>query len=142
MKKNQGFTLIELLIVVAIVGVLAAIAVPQYLDYVTRSQLVPAHTGLNAMRVRMEQYYQDNRKYKDGCKAMIKSTDIERFNTTCADDTETFLITATGNAGRVAVGTPFTMTIDQTGARATTAAPTDWMDASVAKCFIARKKSC
>jgi len=140
MKKNQGFTLIELMIVVGIVGILAAIAVPQYLDYITRAQLVPAHTGLNGFRVRMEQYFQDNRRYDcDG--ALSKSPVIERFDVKCASTDNTFLITATGSSGRVAIGTPFAMTIDHTGARATTGAPTDWMP-SPANCFVSRKKSC
>ena len=63
MDRTTGFTLVELMIVVAIIAILAAIAVPSYNDYVTRSKLQEAHTNLAAARVNMEQYYQDNRVY-------------------------------------------------------------------------------
>jgi type IV pilus assembly protein PilE len=139
MKKTQGFTLIELLIVVAIVGILAAIAVPMYTDYITRAQLVPAHTGLQGLRVRMEQSYQDNRQYTCPPAAQLV---IDNFTVTCAATPQTFLLTATGSGGRVAgPGGAFVFTIDHTGARTTVGAPTGWMPA-VTTCFVTRKGSC
>ncbi|MCH8856823.1 MAG: prepilin-type N-terminal cleavage/methylation domain-containing protein, partial [Proteobacteria bacterium] len=53
----QGFTLIEVMITVAIVAILAAVALPQYRDYVTRSRLADASTGLSTVRAQMERYF-------------------------------------------------------------------------------------
>lgn len=60
----RGFTLIEIMIVVAIIAILAAFAIPQYRDYVLRGQLIEASNGLSAMSADMERYYQDNRTYQ------------------------------------------------------------------------------
>lgn len=61
MKNQNGFTLIELMIVVAIIGVLAAIAIPQYNDYTARSQLSEAIVLLSGFKTPVaEQFSNDN----------------------------------------------------------------------------------
>ncbi|WP_318475157.1 pilin [Photobacterium leiognathi] len=54
MKKQQGFTLIELMIVVAVIGVLSAIAVPAYQNYVKKSELGAVLATVTALKVNVE----------------------------------------------------------------------------------------
>ena len=59
MKKQQGFTLIELMIVVAIIGILAAIAIPAYQDYTIRAQVSEGLNLTGACKAAVTEYYQD-----------------------------------------------------------------------------------
>ncbi|HPX87843.1 MAG TPA: prepilin-type N-terminal cleavage/methylation domain-containing protein [Methylophilaceae bacterium] len=61
----SGFTLVEVMIAVAIVGVLSAIAIPAYNDYVEKARVHEAVTDIAAMSVLIENYFQENRIYPD-----------------------------------------------------------------------------
>jgi len=60
MKKQQGFTLIELMIVVAIIGILAAIAIPAYQDYTIRAQVSEGLNLTGACKAAVTEVYQDS----------------------------------------------------------------------------------
>ncbi len=59
MRKQQGFTLIELMIVVAIIGILAAIAIPAYQDYTIRAQVSEGLNLAGGAKAAVTEYYQD-----------------------------------------------------------------------------------
>lgn len=127
-RPQSGFTLIEVMIVVAIIGILAAIGYPSYRDYVTRGRLVDATAGLSAMRADMERHFQDNRTYAT----------VGAFTTPCAKGTDasrtvgSFLLSCDGTptgTGFViqAVGSGplsgFTFKVDQSNVQSTAAVP-------------------
>jgi len=104
-QQAGGFTLIELMIVVAIIGILSSIAYPAYQDYVARGKITEATSGLSDLRVKLEQYFQDNRTYAgyvDGSCIRISDSkpaiNSDSFNLTCASNADTFTITATGKS--------------------------------------------
>lgn len=110
--KTSGFTLIELMITVAIIAILAAVVVPSYQDYVRRGALSEAFSNLSDLRIRLEQFYQSNRKYgidgettpcgHDGTANRVSFTGMNtKFTFSCAlgagGDDQAYVITATGS---------------------------------------------
>jgi prepilin-type N-terminal cleavage/methylation domain-containing protein len=67
-KSEKGFTLIELLIVVAIIGILAAIAIPQFASYRQKAFDSAAQSDNRTMRTELEGYYADNFHYPQAVK--------------------------------------------------------------------------
>ncbi|WP_296217645.1 type IV pilin protein [Pseudomonas sp. UBA2684] len=66
MNRIKGFTLIELMVVVAIVGILAAIAYPSYTEYVNRGKRAEVQAALMEAAQALERYYSVNGSYLDG----------------------------------------------------------------------------
>jgi len=137
MKAQHGFTLIELMVVVAVVGILAAIAAPSYRDYVTRGKIPDATTNLATKRVQMEQYFQDNRKYAaaaPACTADTTSSQNFDFSCTPAPTDTTYTLQALGKGSM----TGFAYTIDEGNNKKTTAVPAGWGTAPIA-CWVTKK---
>lgn len=73
LTRYQGFTLIELLITVAIIGILAAIAIPMYSDYVTRSRRADGQAKLMQVAQDLERCYTQYSKYNNNSCSVVSS---------------------------------------------------------------------
>ena len=144
--QQRGFTLVEVMIVVVIIAILSAIAVPSYRDYVTRSRITEATSGLSDARVKMEQFFQDNRTYPTGCvtgtpgATEIQVQTLQTFTLTCGNlGANTYTVTATGTGAMAG----FTYTIDQNNAKTSgfsgSGASSGWTVASPNNCWVIRK---
>ena len=119
--RGHGFTLIELMIAVAIVSILAAVAYPSYTSYVKRGKLAGVTGELAVMRVNLEQFYQNNRKYSNAGACGVAVPTLESFTFVCAlgaTDQE-YLVTATGSGNM----TGYAFTVDHNNEQKTTAFP-------------------
>ena len=147
-----GFTLIEVMITVAVIAILAAVALPQYFDYVTRSRLVEAKTSLVDMRTRLEQYFLDNRSYPGACVANASGAapagkiylppdaaldpKNKFFTITCDNlSATTYTVTATGTGSMA----DFVFTINEANARVTTGVKSGWSKPNPNTCWASRK---
>lgn len=141
-SPQGGFTLIEVMIAVVIIGILAAIAIPNYMDYLVRSKLAEAYSTLAGHRVKVEQFYQDNRTYANACvvgSAAVTPAATQNFVYACAPsaDGQSYVLSATGQGSLDG----FVFTIDQSNNRATTIAGTAAANGYVSNttCWIRKK---
>ncbi|WP_426194130.1 type IV pilin protein [Massilia sp. DWR3-1-1] len=122
-RQQTGLTLIEVLVTLAIVGILSAIALPNYRDYVTRGRLAEAFSGLATVQPNAEQFWANTRSFAAFDGATVFPADTPNFTYALSGATAAaYVVTATGR-GPV---DGFAFTIDQQGNRVTTAAPDGW----------------
>ena len=125
-RSAAGFTLIELMIAVAIIGILAAVGYPQYTDYVRRGQIAEAFGLMSDYRVKLEQYFQDYKKYGSAtgancadaatAPAWASFAGSKHFQAGCKVTDSGYTLTVTGFAGQ-AVG--HTYTVDEANRQTT-----------------------
>jgi type IV pilus assembly protein PilE len=137
MKSLRGFTLIEMMIVVVIIGILAAVGLPAYNDYLLRGKLAEAHGELASMRAKLEQHFLDNRTYVGACVAasVAPLPTGKYFTFGCNLGDTTYTVTATGKAAEGTGG--FVYSVDETNTRRTTGAPAGYNTS--ATCWVTKK---
>lgn len=123
--RQRGITLIEIMVALAIVGILSAVALPSYRDYVTRGRLTEAFTTLAGLQPNAEQYWNNNRTFvgMDLAANNVMPGSTPNFTYALSNASPgSYTVTATG---RNTVQN-FVFTIDQQGNRATTQVPSGW----------------
>ena len=121
MKKNQGFTLIEILIALLIIGILAAVAVPNYQAYVQKAKRSDAQTALTNMAAALEEYYSNNQYVYTDVVANVGGPNSANgkyiLSITMPATADSYALTATAIGEQVADTACQTITLTSTGVK-------------------------
>jgi type IV pilus assembly protein PilE len=127
-SKNKGFTLMELMIVVAIVGILAAVALPSYQQYIIRTKRADATGALMAATNALERHRANNFTYAGAAAGTTFTANVPSDGTTAPYYTitlavtgTTYTLTATAVGSQLSsLGSAETLTINQQGVKSWT----------------------
>lgn len=121
-QKQSGFTLIELMIVVAIIGILAAVVYPSYTDFIMRSDRAEAQRELVRIANLQEQLFVDRRSYSNdmnllglGADPFVTEYGNYSIDATIANNGTTFVLTATAQGSQSTDTDCSSLTINEVG---------------------------